>query len=609
MLNQVFNRLTLALGLIALAVLFVLVFVILLVRYRLQAKSSHAASGGSGGKPAHRITGKGPGLAIGSLLLAAVLLVAGLLIYPRQQMQRYRQASSLVTSGELGQARVLYAQLGDFLDAPRQVEHLDDYTAAAALQDNGQYDDAADSFAALGRFADAADRAGWCRNRIKYDQAMATLRAGQFTEGLQQLDSLGEFLDARTQLASWQGYQKGIEQKNAGDYAPAAATFRTLGDFEDAGAQADWCADKILYDQAMALKTAGDYTGAGQQFRALGDFEDAAAQAGWCEAKPQYDQAMQLKTQGDYAAAASILATLGTFEDAAAQARWCTDKILFDKAAKLRDKGDYAAAAKIFTGLGDFEDARTQAAFCQSEASRLAYEAAWQLMQDRDYKAARAGFTDLGAYQDASELARLCQYYQQLKGDQYQQGLAALFSGSAGPFIDADSPTLLDNNNKVIYREAAQASKAKYYYKAYLLYGAIPEYRDSTAKARACIKSLPKTGVLSRSSSFSFNFVTVYFKTGDEAQFIKIYTTGKKLVLTCFVRANSKLRLTVPRGSFIIKFASGDQWFGPLDMFGDNGNYARFDEVFKPSSQYYYTFTFDVMGGNIGSEDENRTGF
>lgn len=325
------------------------------------------------------------------------------------------------------------------------------------------------------------------------------------------------------------------------------------------------------YNKAAQLAEAGEFAEAQALFASLGEFEDAPRQAALNGQQADYAAAVQLRTDGRYFAAWTAFSALGDFADAASQADWCSRKIDYDRATSLLQQQDYAAALTLFTQLGDFADATVQARLC---ADTLAYGQAVQWMADKKFATASEAFAALGDFKDSAERRIAC-------------------------------------DNTVIYQQAAEARKAGQYYKAYQLYQSILDFKDSAAKAKACIQTRPNTKVLTRGSGYTFNFAPLRLKTfAGAATYLKIYTTKNKLVATAFIRPGKSLQFNMPKGSFIIKYASGKNWFGPRDMFGDEGTYMRLDQVFKFSSQYNgYEIIFETSNGNLGAKTETRTDF
>ena len=137
-----------------------------------------------------------------------------------------------------------------------------DYRAAEALLGAGDYDGAADAFAALGDYKDAAERV----QATYYAKAEAFLAAG--------------------------------------DYDSAVATFAALGDEEQVQA--------TRYTQAEVLLATGDYDGTVKALSAAGDYKDAAGKL----KQVFYSWGEALLSEGNAARAAMVFSKAGDYLDA-----------------------------------------------------------------------------------------------------------------------------------------------------------------------------------------------------------------------------------------------------------------------------------------------------
>lgn len=93
---------------------------------------------------------------------------------------------------------------------------------------------------------------------------------------------------------------------------------------------------------------------------------------------------------------------------------------------------------------------------------------------------------------------------------------------------------------------------------------------------------LPSTGFIVRN----------YFGWGDVAPlkivtvqgryyFVKVVDwSSERLLFTAFIRGGEPFEVTVPIGSYEIRYASGTEWYGPTLDFGATASYAKCDERF-----------------------------
>lgn len=55
----------------------------------------------------------------------------------------------------------------------------------------------------------------------------------------------------------------------------------------------------------------------------------------------------------------------------------------------------------------------------------------------------------------------------------------------------------------------------------------------------------------------------------------------KKTIQTIFVRSGETIEVEVPLGSYIIKYAVGEKWYGENYLFGSSTSYYKADEIFN----------------------------
>ena len=108
----------------------------------------------------------------------------------------------------------------------------------------------------------------------------------------------------------------------------------------------------------------------------------------------------------------------------------------------------------------------------------------------------------------------------------------------------------------------------------------------------------PKSGQVF-SSVARGGYCTLTVKTSDFPAFVKIVNTkDPKSTLSFYVRANSKSTVTVKNGTYQIRFATGDKWFGTNELFGSGTRYKVFDDTFsfstKKSGRYINYTTWDI---------------
>lgn len=201
----------------------------------------------------------------------------------------------------------------------------------------------------------------------KYNNALALIKAENYSEAVTELSTLGNFKDSATYLKKCQDYLTAESSMQAKDYAKASELFAALGDFGDASEQKIICDQYIAYNDGIRLMEEKKYSEAIPIFESLGNFNDAPAQKIKCENYILYDEATKLMNEGNYAQASEKFASLGNFEDASDKATYCENKAIYNKAQADLEKGLNYSAYVGFLSLGDFEDAQAKKESCVVE--------------------------------------------------------------------------------------------------------------------------------------------------------------------------------------------------------------------------------------------------
>jgi len=95
------------------------------------------------------------------------------------------------------------------------------------------------------------------------------------------------------------------------------------------------------------------------------------------------------------------------------------------------------------------------------------------------------------------------------------------------------------------------------------------------------IQPLPKTGELSVKANYKV-IAPFEIKTKEGGHYlVKLADsdTGKD-VLTVFVRGGETANVKAPLGKYIVKYASGDKWYGYDHLFGPSTEYSKADDIF-----------------------------
>ncbi|MDR0841694.1 MAG: zinc ribbon domain-containing protein [Christensenellaceae bacterium] len=249
-----------------------------------------------------------------SLLLVVLIAIIVPLAPHNAKRAKYDEAAILMENGDYASAKVLFAELESFEDAPAMTEYCqntDDYQTAQQALDNGDYEKARAAFLALGGFEDASAQAAYCENAIAYEQA--------------------------------------IELLSQERYMDATAAFVRLGDFRDAAHQATHCSNMAVYLQAEELLGAADYLAAKDLYYELpaDSFPEAAEKYAFCANKEKYATAEKYYAEGAYYDAYLAFKELGSFDDASQRMSACAQP--FPSTGELYHNQDYKSSALSLT--------------------------------------------------------------------------------------------------------------------------------------------------------------------------------------------------------------------------------------------------------------------
>lgn len=333
-----------------------------------------------------------------------------------------------------------------------------------------------------------------------------------------------------------------------------------------------------------------------------------------------YDAASALFAGGGYAEAAEAFTSLGNYKDSAERARLSTQWDSYTRACELIetfDHDDATEAEQIFLSLGTFEDSQEKAVYCRNN---LDYEAAEALVTSGDYAAAQAAFETLGTFSDAQTRARFCadtQDYQAAVALMEQSDYAAAAEKLAAPaesgFEDAVDQ-LAYCNNKIAYFEAEDALAAGQNYQAYQAFIALGTFEDAYERAMDCALDEPNTGEIYHNDNYISSQTDLkVINSYDVATYLKLYSDNGDLVCSFYIRAGKNATVHVPAGTYTLNRAFGTMWFGPEDMFGDDGTYYRQmiggSYEFTMEKNYIYTLSSGNGGTPVVDNETERGGF
>lgn len=98
---------------------------------------------------------------------------------------------------------------------------------------------------------------------------------------------------------------------------------------------------------------------------------------------------------------------------------------------------------------------------------------------------------------------------------------------------------------------------------------------------------------------------------GSQATVVKMVDSfSLSEVLVFFISPGETVEFTIPSGSYMIKVASGESWYGEDSLFGEGMSASRLDglQVFEPGDYWTYEL-IEQVGGNLGQESINPEDF
>ena len=125
------------------------------------------------------------------------------------------------------------------------------------------------------------------------------------------------------------------------------------------------------------------------------------------------------------------------------------------------------------------------------------------------------------------------------------------------------------------------------------------------------VKPLPSTGVISQVSGEA----PFQIKTGIGGNYyIKLCRSNGTCVLVGFIRGGSTLKTTVPLGTYELRYAVGDQWYGTEHLFGPSTSYHKAGKSFTFSlvGNQYSGYTVELIkqvGGNLRTHTMSKNNF
>ncbi len=343
--------------------------------------------------------------------------------------------------------------------------------------------------------------------------------------------------------------------------------------------------------------------------------------------KKGYEAAQVLYEEGKYAEAAEAFAALGKYQDSAAMAEKAG---LWDAAEKAYDAAGTDAAAwdKAADAYDLLEEAEAAALAADCRNRAVYYRADARLAEGPEDPAviteALEMYRSCGGVLDSADMITECEnrlvYLSAvaLMGEKKWEDAAAALQNLADNFYRDSSDLLLECNTRTAYASAEKLLKDKKYYDAYKKFMSLKGKKyegmeDPEKKAKSCIQKQPSAGEVYHNPSYSNNNVQLTIDNkGFMNSFVKLII-GDDLVVSVFIPADGKVSFWLPSGTYKMKRAYGENWFGTTDLFGDEGYYwtCKFGgkESFTLENGYAYTISTGGEGTGISNSATGRGSF
>ena len=118
--------------------------------------------------------------------------------------------------------------------------------------------------------------------------------------------------------------------------------------------------------------------------------------------------------------------------------------------------------------------------------------------------------------------------------------------------------------------------------------------------------SAPNSGVYNEDFQGQEAIAPLEIKSqGGSDYYVKVVDAATdRDTLTIYIRCGDTVEVDVPLGSYEIRYAAGDTWYGEDELFGPETSYNKADELFTFSDTGYqisgYTITlYQVVDGNL----------
>lgn len=460
------------------------------------------------------------------------------------------------------------------------------YNEGITQLENGDFEQALNTFTELGNFDNSGEMAEYARLEIEYKKVDGLAASGKYEEVIEILQERSTWFgdseigkEAGALADEYRTLTQAISDKQKGFYQSAEEKYASLNVLADSF-KGDRClclAHIAVEDRAWmdvltylyAVKS-GDFersflseTEGGSSDKGAGDNDRTVREA---------------SKSGDYEAVIEVLEKDGRLEDEETQGlkTAAVNGFHYEAAQKKLDDGDYEEAMEAFQELGDFLDAPTRYEEAKEKYQEGIYQKAEKYLKEEKYEKAIDTFESLGDFRDAqARLAQAKAEYESYK----------------------------------TYKEAEKLYDNGEYYQAKKKFLSIKSYKDASKRSDECVQELPANASF-RTGNGSGTNITITAPGGSRSVYLKMYNSSGTVIGTIFLRPEGSGTLYLSPGDYTIKCAYGTEWYGEKDLFGDNGSYSQLlngsNEVFSLSRNY--TYTLELLSSTQGNVPSRSIG-
>ncbi|MBR7189479.1 MAG: tetratricopeptide repeat protein [Oscillospiraceae bacterium] len=419
-------------------------------------------------------------------------------------------------------------------------------------------------------------------------------------------------------------YDQGTELLYQKDYEQAREVFLALGDYKDASDRVVYAEKGIAYTEAKAAMDKGEYETAAAGFEKLTGFEDAGALAEECRNAAAYAEGKALFESGIYTEASEAFTRANGYKDAEALAEESLNAAAYVEGKALFESGSYADALEAFTRANGYKDAEDMA---EETRRAIAYESGKALFDEGSYAEAVEELEQAGDFKDSHSLILECRVLmtgQEISDAMERRdyaGALELLDSKYGSAVDDHDALVKECNNRIKYAEAEELLKKGLNYSAYKAFTALGSFEDARDRAAGCILPTPSTGETYHNPAYKASGCTLKIVPNTASgtnTYFKVYKVEgeKEILVSCvFIRGGATATIKLPAGTYVLKTSSSTgSWYGPTDMFGDDGYYQRLkngsgSDRFKLSRGGRYTLTMKTQTGDVTGKKEPRQNF